>query len=470
MFRWFLEKNKLDVKPHQLDGVKWCIDREKAKTLFPGSPIVHGGILGDEMGLGKTYTMIGAMLEHFKLHTLIVLPSILVEQWRDIFKNTLNHEAFVVMNVIKYDDNEMRESIASRLCSAPIVITTYKLFERNIDVLKEVTWDRVIFDEAHHLRNHKTKVHKAIVDLRKIINDRGLNLIIWLITGTPIQNYLKDFYSLCKVLGLKKEEYYKNQVMICSLFMLKRTKKDVGLQLPPLKMNMIEVDWENDEEKELGQELHSVFRFAGITSSSAKPVFNTLPYIVKAKQSCIDMSLLKNNIDKLICDGVIADGEYIDKGLKHKSKLNRVIDFIISRGTATKKLVFSHFHKEIDYIKTTLQGKGLNVASFDGRVSNKKRIEMLNTDLDVLILQIQTGCEGLNLQEFNEIYFVSTHWNPAIQDQAVARCHRIGQTKPVEVFIFLMKPFDEDRKTISIDIHCINKHVLKRQIMSELIV
>lgn len=473
MFRKFLATNGLDVKQYQIDGVKWCIERENAITTHPASPIVHGGILGDEMGLGKTFTMIGTMLDNFKLHTLIVLPSILVDQWREIIKNTLNHNAFVVLNVIKShggDVDEMRSlgMDFTKLKTAPIVITTYKLFEKNIHLLKQVMWDRIVFDEAHHLRNHKTKVHKAVVELRETIIKRGLIVIVWLITGTPIQNYLKDFYSLCRLLGLKKEDYYKNHVMICKLFMLKRTKKDVGLTLPPLKINMIEVDWESEEERELGQELHSVFSFAGIAHSSGKSDIDPLPYIVKAKQSCIDMSLLKNNIDKLIGVGAITDGEYIQKGIKHRSKLNKVIDFIVARGTMRKKLVFCHFHKEIDYLKTKLQENGFNVECFDGRVSKARRSEMLKKDLDVLILQIQTGCEGLNLQEFNEIYFVSTHWNPAIQDQAVARCHRIGQTKQVDVFIFVMKPFDEERKTTTIDIHCIQKHILKRQIMSEL--
>jgi hypothetical protein len=97
-----------------------------------------------------------------------------------------------------------------------------------------------------------------------------------------------------------------------------------------------------------------------------------------------------------------------------------------------------------------------SVATFDGRTSNSRRFETLNDKYEALILQIQTGCEGLNLQEnYSEIYFVSPHWNPAVEDQAVARCHRIGQTKPVYVRRFEMSSFVKDEgqevDTVSID-------------------
>lgn len=461
MFRKFLEMNNLDVKQHQIDGVRWCVEREKGIGSFP---IVYGGILGDEMGLGKTFTMIGTMLENFKLHTLIVLPTILVEQWREIIKSTLRHNACVVTNVIK--EREEKEKVVE-LQKAPIVITTYNLFERNVKVLKQVVWERVMFDEAHHLRNHKSKIHKAVMSLRETTTNK--ELIYWLITGTPIQNYLKDFYSLCRVLGLKKEHYYKNHAMIGQQYMLKRTKKEVGILLPRLKINTIEVSWENEDEKELGKDLHSIFDFAKVSSAVAKPGVDPLGYIVKAKQSCIDMTMLTNNIDKLISEGVIIDGDYVKEGLLHRSKLNKVISTIVERkDNDRKKIVFCHYHKEIDYLKEKLTEEGLTVGTFDGRVTKAKRSEILKKDIDVLVLQIQTGCEGLNLQEFNEIYFVSIHWNPAIQDQAIARCHRIGQAKGVDVFMFIMKPFDEERETVNIDIHCIKKHIEKRATMMEL--
>jgi SNF2 family DNA or RNA helicase len=132
------------------------------------------------------------------------------------------------------------------------------------------------------------------------------------------------------------------------------------------------------------------------------------------------------------------------------SKVDAVIQAIIARKDNGKgKIVFCHFRGEIDYISEKLIDQGLNVLTLDGRIKGKKRLNYLKTNADVMILQIQTGCEGLNLQQnYSEVYFVSPHWNPSIEDQAVARCHRIGQTKEVNVFRFIMSGFDKEIEEI----------------------
>jgi hypothetical protein len=107
--------------------------------------------------------------------------------------------------------------------------------------------------------------------------------------------------------------------------------------------------------------------------------------------------------------------------------------------------VFCHFRGEIDYIQSRLTTAfpSLVVRYLDGRTKENERRQILAPDaqVDVLILQIQTCCEGLNLQQFSEVYFVSPDWNPSVEDQAIARCHRFGQTEPVVVFRFVMAPF-----------------------------
>jgi SNF2 family DNA or RNA helicase len=95
-----------------------------------------------------------------------------------------------------------------------------------------------------------------------------------------------------------------------------------------------------------------------------------------------------------------------------------------------------------------LSGFGVTAKVFDGRVTHKQRTALLaNDDIEVLLMQIQTGCEGLNLQKFKEVYFVSAHWNPSVEDQAIARCHRIGQKNEVDVFRFVMDDFSQSDAT-----------------------
>jgi superfamily II DNA or RNA helicase len=130
----------------------------------------------------------------------------------------------------------------------------------------------------------------------------------------------------------------------------------------------------------------------------------------------------------------------------YSSKISKVVRTILSRkDNGKRKIVFCHFRAEIDYLQARLTTAfpSLVVRYLDGRTRENERRQILapDADIDVLILQIQTCCEGLNLQQFSEVYFVSPDWNPSVEDQAVARCHRFGQTEPVVVFRFVMAPF-----------------------------
>ena len=154
------------------------------------------------------------------------------------------------------------------------------------------------------------------------------------------------------------------------------------------------------------------------------------------------------------------------------SVVNKILQ---NKDNGNGKIIFCHFREEIDEIALRLRAGGIcKIATFDGRISNGKRADILNDKNDVLILQIQTGCEGLNLQEnYSEIYFVSPHWNPAIEEQAIARCHRIGQMKEVTVTRFEMSNFvkDEDQEveTRTVDNYVNSVQNSKRKIIDEFI-
>jgi len=495
LFDKYLEYANMDKKSYQAEGVRWCLTSE----LRPDPPCnVRGGFIADEMGLGKTIMMIGTFFANFLTRTLIVLPPILLEQWsREIYRTT-GHRPLVYHGLLK------KEISLEQLNKAPIVITTYGaislrhgtfksptksafisdkdncyhaleksegLIKKEVCLLHKVVWSRIVFDEAHHLRNKKTVCFAGAMLLKSNIR--------WLVSGTPVQNSKKDFYALCSALKLPCSFYAdsSNLPLLAKSFILKRTKKQVGIQLPDLTVSRNVVQWKNNKEKMLSEVIHSALTFSNVyyKPSECDGIINGIPLVMllRARQSCILPKLMEGSVRYLSNRGIIKDAGKFKEALKHSSKLDSVIDSIVERkGNGNGKIVFCHFKEEIDEIVKRLLRRGFtSVAVFDGRVKVGDKNNILNADNEVLILQIQTGCEGLNLQKnYSEIYFVSPHWNPAVEDQAIARCHRIGQTKKVSVMHFQMEEFDKDYETVTVDKHVCGVQDIKRSIAEDCIV
>ena len=471
-FQRYLSSADLDAKPHQTAGVRWMLTNEHIGHNV-GGKVVKGGLLADEMGLGKTIQALGIIVSNFKSSpgTLIVLPLALMDQWENVCIRTLGHAPLI------YHGTNKNDITKENLEQAPIVITTYGHITpaKNCPdtFLHSVEWSRVIFDEAHHLRNNKTKTFLGAMKLKADIR--------WMVTGTPIQNRMSDFYSLCAQIGLP-ESYYTapdNMNELVQNFVLRRTKAEVGLQLPELRSHTIHVPWTNTAEKKLAEQIHSLLQFSHVSvdevdmAVAAMNAESVLPMLIRARQACIFPHLIAKHVQKLIRLGVLEDTPNILEATKHSSKIDRLIDIITERSLtesqkARAKLVFCHYRGEIDIIAERLKATGMNVKTFDGRTPMANRDNILGGDCDVLVLQIQTGCEGLNLQHFKEVYFVSPHWNPAVEDQAVARCHRIGQREEIDVFRFSMQSFDDERYTNTLDEYSSNVQTTKRRVMTEI--
>lgn len=461
-FDSYIKKAQLDPKPHQRVGVQWTLENETRETPLSG---VRGGLIADEMGLGKTIIMIGTMVSNFKRRTLIVLPLALLDQWKSEIIRTTGHHPLI------YHGYNKKDTSMEDLAKAPIVLTTYGLIqttkkkkENEKKEIHEIEWDRVIYDEAHHLRNMNTNKFRGAKKIQAKIR--------WLITGTPIQNRKTDFYALCEIMGYKSAFYTDsdNLMEIVRSSILKRKKEQAGVFLPEKSERYLNVKWANKSEQLLAEDIHSMLLFSqvnmprNIDNVIASMGNGTLPLLVRARQSCVYPKLMENKIKEYQKMGLLEDDSCLLEATQYSSKIDAVCNKIVERKDNGKaKIVFCHYRGEIDVIGDRLAKKGLSVEKFDGRTSHSERNEILTKECDVLILQIQTGCEGLNLQHFSEIYFVSPHWNPAVEDQAVARCHRIGQEKNVEVFRFQMSGFDDEEESITLDTYSGNVQEAKRK-------
>ena len=503
----------LDTKQHQLDGINWCLNRELNTYDFQCDSCnefnIHGGILADEMGLGKTILMLGTIYSNLRngyTKTLIVVPPALIQQW--------NHciiKFFKGVEPILYYGYKAKTVDFKKLKLAPgfIVLTTYGMISTRKDKkykspLWNIQWDRVIYDEAHHMRNPKSKAFDGARKLKSRIN--------WLVTGTPIQNYERDLNALLMILGLQKciANHPDKRDEFLNAFIMKRTKKEVGLNIPPITEKIIEVT-SNGSEKVLLTHLHSIANFSNISADNVDEIIRMLdgkgilPVITACRQACIYPRLLTNKWIDMYANGMINNNIEIPEVNTH-SKLSAVVDEVVKNKHKGRSIIFCHYHGEMKHIKNMLESQQISVASLNGKTkkSNRKNIvsssngwadmfiypnskvhqflgkgelfrDLLRPYLnpDVLILQIKSGCEGLNLQDYNQVYFVSPHWNPAVEDQAIARAYRIGQKKPVFVYKFITTINDARKTNInyntsSLDQYCIAVQTFKRRIMSKL--
>ena len=514
-FDEYITKSGLEPKKYQREGVEFCLRRESVAGAAGGGGIT-GGIIADEMGLGKTMVMMGLILANlaaFK-RTLIVMPVALVAQWVAQIKRTIidtGVKSDLVVFVFHGASAKRRVVLESRggggdstpvWCHRPpknaatraidIVITTYgcvameepaavsrapkkavAVSSTKLPVLSLLTFraDRVIFDEAHHLRNKMSRVFKGA--MRVVVGAAGATRrpSVWIVTGTPIQNKISDLKSLCYILGFRMCDLMSEEKrrIIRDEYVLRRTKVSVGMvagvddaddavastdltcapRLQSLEHYKSNVPWSSENECDLSHQIH---RKARDTTDRAE----RLKLYTRMRQMCVWPSLLRGAGDT----NDDAGGDDARHGLSldefqiavsKQSKMDRVVETMLAEAgalTGRKSIVFCHFRREMTQLRDMLLRCGVvvgDVAIIDGSVTAKERGRILAAEPTVLILQIRTCSEGLNLQSYSDVYFVSPHWNPCVEDQAIARCYRMGQTSQVRVFRFYMSDFVAER-------------------------
>ena len=418
--RYNLAKDSLNGRlfaPYQREGVLWMLTMEDQKS----GP--KGGFLCDEMGLGKTVQLVATMLGNPKPRTLIIVPKSIITQWVEEISRFAPHLSIGVF------DGPERKIEDVDVTIAPYTLLTLKGGSADAKTpLHMVQWDRVILDEAHEIRNKKSKLFKSVCRLQTQIK--------WIVTGTPVFNSMEDFVSLSTFLGLSKTVVQGMTNKIKDIYILRRTKDDLAkinerLRLPPCYFENVELEMYPDEKQlyeivflEAQETIRDAFRNA--VSLNAKNMV-ILECLLRARQCMI--------WPQMYLDGVAKQNEtQAEKWVGRSKKMETLFEMIKSHPNE-KTLIFCQFRGEMNYIQENLE---CPVFRIDGAVPKEERVKQIEgfkkaSSGAVFIIQIKSGGQGLNLQEATRVYITAPSWNPATELQAIGRSHRTGQTQPVYV-------------------------------------
>ena len=404
-----LSETGYNLMPHQVAGVNWILSRE--------TQVRHcGGILADDMGLGKTIQMISTILAHPKKKTLIIVPASLITQWEtEIKKFSPKTPTYIHWRKQLVGEEQLQE-IESQPIN--IIITTYGY--ATSPLAQHTRFDRIVCDEAHYFRNPKSVTFKYIQLISAPIR--------WALTGTPIQNRLGDLQTLLTYVGLTDFGWgspmsHQDAEDLIPIYLLRRTKDQVNIKVPKPTYKTIALSFNNKNEEEFYQKVvdDTLHKNYGVGD-------NPLERLLRLRQSAVIPFNFAQQFEKKY-------GKCPDMA-KFRSMSSTKLNYIYNKlhTTDKKTVVFCHFKAEIRYLAEKLKAKGINYGIISGDVSMEERKEIVARDTyQILLVQINAGGTGLNLQTYKEIYISSPHWNPSIEEQAIGRLYRIGQSDNVVV-------------------------------------
>ncbi|MGC4065363.1 MAG: SNF2-related protein [Polyangiaceae bacterium] len=419
---------KATLRPYQEQGLSW---------LRFIHDLSSGGVLADDMGLGKTIETIALLLslkqeqKEEPLRVLIVAPTSVVTNWqREI-------ERFGPSLTTALWHGAGRKENRKDLEEANVIITSYALLRRDIDSLKELRLDYAILDEAQNIKNPMSATAQAAKELQAA---RRLAL-----TGTPIENRLSEIWSIFSFVspGLlgplqKFEERFGRPIdqgdskaaarlrAIIHPFILRRTKLEVVKDLPPkLEVDNL-VDLAPDQKAIYLQVLREVrAQVMGEVERQgvAKSQLHILAGLTKLRQAACDPRLL----------GLPREFSHDDSG--KLSALRELVEEVESGGH--KVLIFSQFVSMLKLIKTALEEDKIRYEYLDGSTMDRQeRITKFQEDptITAFLISLKAGGSGLNLTAADTVIHFDPWWNPAVEDQASDRAHRIGQSRVVTVY------------------------------------
>ena len=430
----FLKKT---LRGYQKVGYRWL--RTMAAYGF-------GGILADDMGLGKTLqviTLLAAQQNRGYKQNLVVAPTSLVLNWQKEIEKFTPHLKVLVLN----GTIEERKEKLKHIEGYDILITSYDLLKRDIELYESLHFKYCIADEAHYIKNPNTQNAKALKCVRSEVR--------FALTGTPIENTLAELWSIfdfimpgylfsyqqfkgsfeTPILKFESERATNQLRTMVAPFILRRLKKDVLKELPEKTETILYNEMTPEQEKIykanlalLQQEFQKEMKLNGISRSHIK----ILAMLTRLRQLCCHPGL------------------YLDEYEGGSSKLDQCIELIEdSIESGHKILLFSQFTTMLDKIAYELQVRGISYYMLTGATKAERRIEMVelfNKDATpIFLISLKAGGTGLNLTGADIVIHYDPWWNVSSENQATDRAHRIGQKNNVQVFKLITQNTIEEK-------------------------
>ncbi len=429
------------LKPYQVLGVQWLRDLYELRL---------GALLADDMGLGKTIqtlTFLEILRSQNELgRVLIVVPSSLIFNWQQEIEKFTPDLPTIIFNGKNADVLSKKVGSGDQM----LVITTYGLLMEHNEFLTQYKWRVAIFDEAQNLKNLTTKrtsAARALTAQFKIC-----------LTGTPMENHYGEFYSLVDLLVpgslgplsdfrrkfvntdmITFEEMRDLKLKIKPL-LLRRNKKEILSELPEKQETKISIAFE-EKQKEIYRDIALSYNarvkeaIESVDSNGQASVqLQMLTALLRLRQACSDPAALPN-----------VKYPYVPPKL---STLLESVSEIVQSGESA--LVFTQFLQTLEHTAQIMREAKIPVYILHGAVPTKQRQKILadfnaNPAGAVLIMTLKTGGVGLNLTKASYVFHLEPWWNPAVENQASDRAHRLGQTKAVQVFKYIMHESLEEK-------------------------
>lgn len=417
---------KANLREYQVKGYNWLRTIEN---------LGFGGILADDMGLGKTIQTITLLLSNKNKKSLIITPTSVVYNWKSEFEKFADALNIGVIHGSVSERNKVKDDYKEY----DVLLTTYGTLRSDYEWYEDKKFDFCIIDEAQNIKNKKSKISELVKSIKA-----NCKLAL---TGTPIENNLLELWSIFDFIMpgyLYNEERFKSKFLsgddeslkelkeLIFPFILRRLKEDVLDELPDKIEKEYLIPMTFSQKQIYSSYMKEVKKKIKENKKIKDNKIVILSYLTKLRQLCLDPSLL------------------IDDFKEESAKIKAVKEIIKETIDSNKKIIiFSQFTSVLKKIGNKLEEDNISYLYLDGSIKAKERINLVNEfnnrDKNIFLISLKAGGVGLNLTSASVVVHFDPWWNPAVQDQATDRAHRIGQKNIVEVIKLISKDTIEEK-------------------------